>query len=227
MVSQDALTTPTPPEKMVPQSVVNQIVGSAKADAADRARREAAEQYQTEIAQLKSGSMGGMQQVDPEAIYQQIKERFEADNAKAQEQAQQADYEKHVNDIAGKFLGKYEQGKNLYDDFEAVTADFDPRAFPQLVFLTAELDNTAEVMYELSKNPGKLANINALAEKSPKMAQKQLANLSESIKANQAAVQGNQEANSPLPRLKSSATAGADSGKSTIRDYRQMDYLRG
>src|SRR5690606_40554862 len=64
------------------------------------------------------------------------------------------------------------------------TADFDPAAFPQIVFLANQVDNTPEVIYELSKKPGKLAELQKLLEHSPQLARKQMINLSQSIKNN-------------------------------------------
>ena len=216
-------------EKMLPQSEVNRIVGAAKAEAAERALRQAAEKMQAGQQQAGMGSGNGQQSLDEqiEARVQQAlladKERQEA----AKQQAAEAEYKQELRTLADNFMTKVRDGKVAYEDFDAVTADLDLRAYPQLVFLSAGLDNPADVVYELSMNPQKLVALQSLAERSPQMAQRQLEALSNSIKANRQALDENPQTNAPLPRIKPSTTAGADAGVNTIRDLRKQDWLRG
>ena len=88
------------------------------------------------------------------------------------------------------------------------------------------MDNTPAIIYELRKNPGKLADLAVLVERSPNMARSELTKLSESIKRNDEAKRTLQEAQDPLNRLKPSPV-GADNGKRTIRDYKNSPFLRG
>jgi hypothetical protein len=118
------------------------------------------------------------------------------------------------------------QGKDRYSDFDEVMTDFEPTAFPQVALLAAHLENTPDVMYELAKNPNKLVQINTLAERSPKMAERMLKELSDSIIKNQEAVENTVLPKAPLSRLKSSTTVGADTGKMTVRDFKNQDWLK-
>ena len=216
-------------EKMLPQSEVNRIVGAAKAEAAERERRRVAEQMQAEQQQAMGSGNGSQQSLD-EQINMRVQQALLADKERqeaAKQQAAEAEYKQELRNLADNFMTKVRDGKGAYEDFDAVTADLDLRAFPQLVFLSAGLDNPADVVYELSKNPQKLVTIQALAEKSPQMAQRQLEALSNSIKANQQALENPNQPNAPLPRIKPSTTAGADAGANTIRDLRKQDWLRG
>jgi DNA repair exonuclease SbcCD ATPase subunit len=148
---------------------------------------------------------------------------------KQQEQADQAhlaQLEKEVNEVAQQYFGKLAQGKELYEDFDAITSGFDPAAFPQLVYLATQTDNTAAIIYELQKNPSKLATLATLVERSPNMARAELAKLSQSIKTNQEAKSNLQEAQDPLSRLKPSPV-GTDNGTKTVRDFKNASFLRG
>jgi len=211
-------------EKMVPQSVVNKLIGSAKAEAAARAQREYAEQQQ----QVASPEMP-----DKESLYNEFRARIDEDNARKREeeqtQKQQEDYTRYINDVAHKFMSKYEVGKKNFEDFDTVTEDLDLGKFGNVVVLASELDDPAAVMYELSKRPTKLSQLNQLAQDSPKMAMRELKTLVGSIEQNQEALKKAREngVEPPNPRLKSSVMAGADSGAQTISDLRKLPSLRG
>ena len=115
-----------------------------------------------------------------------------------------------------------EKGKDLYDDFEEVTSDFSPAAFPQVTIMASRYaDVLPEIMYELGKNPQKLANLHTLAISSRPMAEKAMKKLVESIKGNEQAIANNQKSPAPLNKLKASANAGQDTGKRTIKDMRK------
>ena len=133
--------------------------------------------------------------------------------------------EQEVNQVATQYFGKMAQGKDLYEDFQAITADFNPAEFPQLVYLANEMDNTPAVIYELAKNPSKLAAIDRLVERSPNMARAELAKLSESIKRNVDAKANLQEPQDPLSRLKPSPV-GTDNGTKNVRDFKKSSFLR-
>jgi len=128
--------------------------------------------------------------------------------------------------VAQQYFGKMAQGKDMFEDFEAITADFNPAEFPQLVFLANQMDNTPAIIYELRKNPGKLADLAVLIEKSPNMARNELSKLSESIKRNDEAKRNLQEPQDPLNRLKPSPV-GTDNGTKSVRDFKAASYLKG
>jgi hypothetical protein len=211
------------PEKMVPQSVVNKLIGSAKAEAAERARREFQEQQPVAQPELS----------DKESLYAEFRSRIDEDNARKREeeqvQKQQEDYTRYINDVAHKFMSKYEVGKKNFEDFDTVTEDLNLGDFGNVVVLAADLDDPAAVMYELSKRPTDLWQLNELAQRSPTMAMRELKTLVGSINQNQEAMQAARQngVEPPNPRLKSSVMAGADSGMQTISDLRKLPNLRG
>jgi hypothetical protein len=233
-----ALAEAPPPEKMLPASRVNQLVQQAKRDGA-RKMQEQLDAANQQIQQLQGqqaqqplqpqqqppSQPQGQQGMTPEQM-QQVMQMVQQKQQEEAEKAHQAQLEREVNAVAEQYFGKLAQGKDLYEDFEAVTADFDPAAFPQLVYLATQADNTPAIIYELAKNPAKLAQLSVLVDKSPQQARKMIASLSESIKTNDIAKKNVQEAQDPLSRLKPSPV-GTDNGTKTVRDFKNASFLRG
>jgi len=228
--------TPTP-EKMLPASRVNELIMKAKRkgeqkmqEQLDAARQEIEQlqaqqgQQQAPVQQAPQAQPQG-QSVDAQQIQQQVMQMLEQKMQEDQRKAHDAQLEQEVNQVAQQYLGKMAQGKDLYEDFEAMTADFNPAEFPQLVFLANQMDNTPAIIYELRKNPGKLADLTVLLDKSPTMARNELSKLSESIKRNDEAKRNLQEPQDPLSRLKPSPV-GTDNGTKNVRDYKNASYLR-
>ncbi len=224
-----------PPEKMLPASRVNQLVQQAKRDGA-RKMQEQLDAAQQQIQQLQGQQQQpAMQQaqpmqqqqqgMSPEQL-QQVMHMVQQKQQEESERAHQAQLEKEVNEVAQNYFGKLAQGKEAFEDFDAVTADFDPAAFPQLVYLATQEDNTAAIIYELQKNPSKLAQLAIMVDKSPAHARKMIGQLSESIKTNDEAKRNLQETPDPLNRLKPS-TVGTDNGAKSVRDYKSSPLLRG
>jgi hypothetical protein len=202
-------------EKMLPVSRVNELVKSAKLKGRD-AMREEFEQLQQENERLKAnqGSMGGMSPpaFDEKALSEKIKADLMQEFQSQREANEEAHFQENLKKTAGEFMGKLSGGQELYPDFSEVIEDFNPAAFPQLVILANETDNTAAIIYELAKNPQKLATIAVLAERDPRAAQSAMNKLSASIKANDEAVAAEKNgANAPLSRLQSSPV-GSGSG---------------
>jgi hypothetical protein len=213
---------------LLTQEQVNKIVAREKASAAEKATRAAEEKYQRDIeglnalrAQQEQTNAQVPRETSADAIYQQVQERFNKEMQERQLKAQ-------MEQVANNYLSKVAQGKTAYQDFDEVTKDFDPTAFPQLTFLLSGIDNAGDVLYDLSKNPLKLAGIDRLAEKNPRQAQNELLKLSKSILDNrqaQAEAQG-QNVAEPLDRLSPSKVSGSN-GKMGIRDLRNQPWLKG
>lgn len=228
------------PEKMLPVSRVNELIKKAKYDG-ERKMKQQLEEAQAEVENSQSGQqepqqaqppeqpanstagqMGGMQQLSQADIDAAIEKRLE----QQEEQRRQQQLQQEVDQVATQYYDKMAQGAELYDDFDEVTGGFDPSAFPSIVYLANSVDNTPAIIYELQKNPSKLTHLSTLVEKSPKMAQKEIAKLSQSIKSNQEAMQQNQDAQEPLGRMKPSKV-GTDNGEfKSVRDYKNASWLK-
>lgn len=214
-------------EKMIPQSQVNKIVKQRTYDAI-QAKRELEEKHQKELEAIKAAAQQQSQrndqvprELDANAIYQQVQERFN-------EEMRQRQLKEEMERVANSYLSKMEQGKQAYEDFEEITKEFDPTAFPQLTYLVSGIDNAADVIYDLARNPIKLAGLDRLAEKNPRQAQAELLKLSRSIVENRQAQadENSQSVSTPLDRLQASRISGSND-KMSISDLRNQPWLRG
>lgn len=214
-------------EKMIPQSQVNKIVKQRTHDAI-QAKRELEEKHQREIEALRATQQQQTQrnaevprELDANAIYQQVQERFN-------EEMRQRQLKEEMERVATSYLSKMANGKSAYDDFDEITKDFDPTAFPQLTYLVSGIDNAADVIYDLARNPLKLAGLNSLAKETPKLAQSELLKLSRSIAENRQAQADESSYNvaSPLDRLQASRISGSND-KMSISDLRNQPWLKG
>ena len=227
-VTENVLDNPLPEqEKMIPQSQVNKIIKHKTYEAA-QIQRDLEDRHRRELEEIKAQQQQQTQRnenvprdMDANAIYQQVQERFN-------QEMQQRRIKDEMDRVANSYLSKMEQGKSTYNDFEEVTKEFDPTAFPQLTYLVAGMDNAADVIYDLSQNPLKLAGLDRLAEKNPRQAQAELLKLSRSIMENRQAQsdESSQAVAEPLDRLQSSRVSGSN-GKMGIRDLRKQPWLKG
>lgn len=228
----DGLSTEQAPisvaqERTLNEAQVRDIVQREKASAAEKVRREMQAQYEREKAELQQaqqqqGSMGGMSQsVDPEKLKAEVMQ----DIMKQMQQAQQS---AHYDNIAGEYLRKTAHGKTLYEDFDSVTAPIDGESFPNIVILTSKLDNAADVVYELGQHGLKLEAIESLAMRSPKLAERELQKISQSIKENKQALANHKTTNPPINGARPSvnAKAGSDDTPMTVSEMRKLPFMR-
>ena len=228
-------------EKMLPESRVNELIRKAKFATEQKVRQEMEAQIQAQ-----SQAMGGMSPVDesqlqapqqqpqgmpnqginPEDMKNQIMAQMRDEQERAYREQMEAEHKSAMEDVAQKYFLKVGKGSEIFDDCNEVMKDFKPANFANTVFLASEVDNTPEVMYELRKNPHKLAQIDMMAKTDPDMAREMMQTLSKSISENKQAMQQNPGVKEPLSRLKSS-TVGADTGIKTLRDLKKSPLLRG
>lgn len=224
--------TPVPTEKMLSQSEVNSLIAREKQAAANRARQEVEREYQQRLEQMQQQAQGGGQgdqrehtgptQAEADTLYQQVQERFNRE-------MQERQFQQEITNIANNYHAKIEHGKKNYEDFDKITENFDPGAFPQLIYLVSGIDNAADIIYDLSKNPNKLAAIDLLAQRSPKMAHAELMKLSGSISQNMQARSENEQnpVAQPLSPLTPSRVSAGSNGPMSVSDLRQQRWLRG
>lgn len=209
-----------PQEKLLKQSEVNEIIGSAKREAYEKGKRESLAEYQKSQAHVQqpnynaNQTIGGMPQLSDEKIRQLI-------NEEAQKMTNMAVAQK----IANEFTQKMMAAKDKYPDFEQVVGELNLVDMPQIVNWANSLDNTADVMYELAKYPEKLSSVTVLAYTNPRKATVLLQKLSDSIKQNESALK-QPSASEPLSQIKPSTT-GTDNGSRTVSDLRKQPWLRG
>ncbi len=210
-------------EKMVPQSQVNKIVAREKREAEQRAIKAMEErleqQRQLTLQQNATArdpnakvNMSEMTQADLDRL---IDERSEL---KANEKATRAE----LSRFAVEFQAKIDAAIESDPEFAATLEDLELTKFPNLAFVVNRMDNAADVLKDIAKNPYKFANVLSLLNSgSVKMAEKEIRRLSDSIKQNQQA-KSQPKNPAPLSQTKpSNAITGG--GKKSVSDLR-LDY---
>lgn len=218
-----AQNAPDEQDEMLPKSRVEELVKKAKLKGRDSMQAEL-DAIKAENAALRNQGMGGMPSapaVNVDEIKQQIYQQIQDEFQKAREAQAATDLDEQAKKIAMEYHTKMKSGSAKYEDFDEIMADFNPQAFPNLVFLANQVDNTPDVMRELVSNPQKWATVTVLSEKDPTAAKKMIASISQSIKANELAKAQEKDVAPPLSRLTSSST-GKDSGRPGLKDFKRM-----
>lgn len=199
----------------------------------EAAYRKAQREFQAQLDEMKTGqsqSMGGMQQVPEDLVNQAVERKIQSlqEQYESQNQEQRkAEYNAFVNEQAKTYLEKMDKSGGLADDFKEMTARFKPDRFKEIFFLANSYENTPAIIYELGKNPEKLAQINLMMQTDPDLAKVMMDNLNKSIEFNEQAKQNNKTAEPPLDRPRPSLAAGADSGAMSLADLKKSPWLRG
>jgi hypothetical protein len=206
-------------EKVFKQQEVNEIVGRAKHDAVERYKRSA------DVNAQKPQTSQPLHQQHLEHITSEDSiRRMAAEEAQRLrdtwvQEAQRTAHEQEAQRITNDFLTKLEAGKGKYEDYDQVLGDFEFGAIPHVIQLATLVDNTADVMYDLAKNPTKIGSLQQLLQISPKLAYSEMQRLSKSLKDNEN-VGNMRQANPPLSQMKPSNT-GTDNGRMSVSDYRK------
>lgn len=201
-------------EKVLKQSEVNDLVGRIKHEAYTKGVKDAQASVQQSAPQ-GSGNLGGMPLITEDKIRQMI-----ADEASKQNQSAA------VHHVLSNFANQMGSGKGKYSDFDETVANLgDLKNYPHVVQMATETGNAEDVMYELGKNPSKIATLTTLAYINPHLAKIEMKKLHDSIKTNQGA-SDNPNVAEPLSQIKPS-TVGTDNGSNTVRDLRRKPWARG
>jgi hypothetical protein len=205
--------TETKPERTFKQQEV--------ADLLTRERKEAVERYKRSAQTAQSPSPEPQHHgVNHEEVRRMAAEEaqklMESSKQEAHRNAQMQEAER----IASDFFGKLQTGKDKYQDFDQVIGGVkDWGKLAPAVSLANMVDNTADVMYDLVKNPTKIAQIHALTQISPDLALAEMQRMSNALKANEQATK-TRLPNEPLSQMRPSVT-GTDSGALSVTDYKK------
>ncbi len=216
---------------MLHKSTVSKIVERERQKAFEKGKQEALMQLQQEQQQMQQpeaapqaqqqapqqpGNLGGMPQLSQADIERMITERTP--------QALQD----HVNHLKNEhtinsFVSKMQAAEARHPGLEAKLNDLDySPAMAKIIGMVNDMENTADVMKELIDNPMKMGNVMMLMEGQPKMGQKALMELSNSIKQNQEALAQEKQAQDPMSQLKPSSSAGMDNSAMSVKDFQKM-----
>ncbi len=206
-------------EKMIPQSQVDKIVQTAKLSAAEKARRETEEQYKQHFSSQQNANQdnAGNIPANLEDAFRSYSKKMQQEQAHlARQQEEQMQMQK-AQEIASQFVSKLNKAKSKYEDYNEVFEDLELVNIPGTVQFANELDNTEDVMYELAKDPRKLAEIESLTRLSAGKAKKELQKISASIKQNQQAA-SSKKASAPLSHVSQSVSKGTG-GTWSVDDF--------
>jgi len=211
-----------PAEKMFSQSQAQAIAAKEARKAADRAEAKVRAEYESRAAQQapqnqqnNSQNMGG------------IPQQSEADIARIIRQtAHNMSIENQAETMSRSWKSAMETEMDSDPEFADLYDAIGIENQPGLIMAMAGMENKAQVVKDLAKNPSKYANILTLANGgSPKLAQIELNKLSSSIKTNQDALK-QPKVDAPLSQLNASKIGG-DDGNYSVEDFQKQDWLRG
>lgn len=159
--------------------------------------------------------LGGMQQYSQDDIHRMIAE-------KAPQVLQD-----HVNQlkqqhVVDSFVSKMQAAEAKHPGLEAKLNDLDYSSLAPIIQMANDMENTGDIMKELVDNPMKMGNLLTLMYSQPRMAQKAMSDLSNSIKTNQDALLQEAQARDPMNQLKPSSSAGIDNSAMSVNDFRKM-----
>jgi hypothetical protein len=191
------------------------------ADLLTRERKEAVERYKRSAQPAQSQSPQQHQSnISTDDVRRIAAEETQNLMEKTREDAQRNAQMQEAERTASEFFGKLAAGKEKYDDFDAVMGSVkDWGKLASAVGLANLVDNTHDVMYDLIKNPTKIAQIHSLAEISPDLALAEVQRMSAAHKLNEKATKTKMP-NAPLSQMRPSNT-GTDSGDLSVSDYKK------
>lgn len=217
-----------PVNDMLSKDTVSKIVERERQKAFEKGKREAI----MELQQQQSGQSESVQQA-PQQIQQQSQglggmQQLGADDIERMiaEKAPQM-FHDHINQMKNEhlvngFVSKMQAAEQKYPGINEKLNDLDYSSLLPIVEMANNMENTADIMKELVDNPMKMGNLLTLQYTQPRLAQKAMMDLSNSIKTNQDALQQEAQARDPMSQLKPSSSAGMDNGTMSVADFRKM-----
>lgn len=201
-----------PPEKTLTQSEVNNLVGSVKRETAEKVRRDVVSEMQ-QVGQQPAPAPTTQTSTSDEHIRGLI-------NQEAQKMAEMQTAQQVVN----QFVQKMEDGKEHYEDFNETVEKLNLPTMPQVIHFANEMPNTADIMYELGKNPSKVASLMNVIQYTPQLANQEFKKLSDSIVTNKEAANA-KKVKEPLSQVQTSYT-GTDNGEMSVSDYMSKSFCK-
>lgn len=208
-----------PQERTFTQNEVNEQIARVKSETYERAKRENLPEKQnnynqTDYSNQKSNS-NSQESINIEKIRELAKEEASKNLLETINSA-------NSTRMANEFVNKLESAKDRYPDFESVVEGLQLQNMPHLVRLANEMDNTADIIYDLGQDPLKVGNLMMLARENPELAKRQIKKLSDSIRQNQEA-SNKRKPNEPLHRTTPS-NFGVSSGPVSVLNASKSKY---
>lgn len=232
MIEQNVIAIPAvAEEQLVPQSKVNSIVASEK----ERARQKGIEEG-IALAQAQNPAQPQPIQpnapVDKESIINETLKRVQDGNAEQlrNKQMQDArdeqvkDFQNTVKKVEDRLASIKEANPEIEKELQAfVDVSKDDEQMKNLkgsaLYLAGQYENSAEVLHEIAKDPAKQIQIANALKTSPHLASQYVQKISESLMANENAMNA-PKAKKPLDTIKGSSVSG--NGDPTSPAYHKM-----
>lgn len=211
-------------EKSVPQSKVNEILVHAKQEARERGKREALEEINKIYSQAPS-SANSSSDLDTDSIRRMVEQATDKHiQTRVQEHEQEMRYQEGMR-MAEEIKAKLAVGPSRYPDFEQEVMELSLPNMAPILKHTQGIDNLADVVYYLAKNPTQLQLLKGLDEDQPLKVPKELKKIADLLQVNEEA-KNFKFANEPLPQM-SPSIIGTDNGTLTLRDMKRQNWARG
>jgi hypothetical protein len=212
-----------PAEKLLRQSEVNELVGSVKHSSYEKGKQDALAEWQKQQSATQQNSTvnnsvnTGLTQATLTA---------EQRDALKKEVTGEIQQQMQTDQLVNQFALKMNAGMQKHTDFEKTVTSLQLQNIPHLVRLANGFENTADIMYDLGKNPSKISNLTVLAQLNPQLAYEEMQRLSDSIKKNETAVANQQNVREPLSQIKSSNVGSGNGGKLSVSELRKNPLYR-
>ena len=214
-------------EKLLPQHQVNALVGSAKQKGYEKGYQEATSALHSQRENVSPALPPHSQTVDPDTVRRIAEETFFKQQQELQKKAMEDAYTQQGMQVLNQLNGKFNEAKQRIPDFDNVVKMQDFVNAPEVLHYANTVDNAGDVMYDLAKNPSKLANLTSLHRSGlTSHAAQAIKEVSDSIKQNQNAL-SQPKTPEPLNQIKPSNIGLGDSQNRSVADMMKDPRYRG
>ncbi len=206
-------------EKVLSQHEVNELVGGAKQKGYQKGYQQALSELQSkqqqpastpepQVTQAPHQASSSMEEIARKAAAEEFTRQTQEYQQRSIQEQQAAEMRRVTSELAAKVNTAAEK----YPDFNEVTGKIDfMRHFPDVLQVSNLVENAGDVLYDLAKNPQKIATLRQyMREMPPHLVREEVLKMSASIKANENALSQPQPSQ-PLNSIKPS-NIGVDNG---------------
>lgn len=212
---EQAEVVPQHSDRKFSQADVNEIVRTAKDKTAYASYRKGIEDGKSQ-----SGAMGGMSQLTPAQIEQQIR-------AIAPQVLQEHAHKMQVDSTVQTFLNKLSSAKDRFPDLEDRLGKYDMSRIGPVLALSTKFDNTADILDDLDKNPHKIVELMNIHSINKDKAEDKMRLLSSSIRANLEGAKTPKHTE-PLSQIHTSPVGAGDGTQDeSLEAFKNASWLQG
>lgn len=218
---------PLQQEKLLPQHQVNALVGSAKQKGYEKGYNEGLSARDSVNSVQSPQTLTHGQTVDPDTVRKIAQETFIKQQEELQKKALEEAYTQQGMQVLNQLNSKFNEAKQRLPDFDNVVKLQNFVNAPEVLHYANTVDNAGDVMYDLAKNPSKLANLTSLHRSGlTDYATQAIREISDSIKQNQNAL-SQPKTPEPLNQIKPSNIGLGNSSNRSVADMMRDPAYRG